>query len=107
MAVQGDAPCLEHTLAGGTAGSQREQTSAPLQTRVCVCVDAQQQVWLTKGLHVAADQLRTLLPGLCHTHVTSDACSTRRIVDCYQALPLLHCHWLFSWDAQPLLFDLA
>ena len=61
----------------------------------------------TDGLHVHALQLRdSLRQGLLHAHVAGDAPGARRIVDGYQALPLLDCAWHLPGYAQPLLLYL-
>ena len=54
-----------------------------------------------------ADELRAARFGFVHAHVAGDALCARGIVDGYEPLPLLHCAWHLSRDAQALLLDLG
>ena len=54
-----------------------------------------------------ADKLRAARFGFVHAHVAGDALCARGIVDGDEPLPLLHCAWHLSRDAQALLLDLS
>ena len=72
--------------------------------RAQVTADQQRR---TYGLHMDAHELRAARFGFVHAHVAGDALCARGIVDGYEPLPLLHCAWHLSRDAQALLLDLS
>ena len=65
------------------------------------------QLSRTYGLYMDADKLRAPGFGFMHAHVAGDALCARSVVDGDEPLPLLHCAWHLSWDAQALLLDLS
>lgn len=61
----------------------------------------------TNGLDVYALQLRASTHGIMHSHVAGHAFRACRVVDSYQALPLLNSQWQLFGDCKSLVLYLA